>query len=172
MTLKKFERIPYLDGLRAISIAAVLLGHSANSIQRLHTPASRALRILINPEVGVRVFFVISGFIITTLLLQELENTKKIDILGFYQRRIARIFPAFYTYVIVVLLLKLCGAATLTWPPLIAAATYTWNYAYFWGATTEKGKLLLEHSWTLSLEEQFYLLWPACLLFLNSKIAK
>lgn len=145
-------RILSLDGLRAISIAFVFLGH-LNGTE--HFP--RELRWL-GPLAGfgVRVFFVLSGFLITTLLLKELELTNRISLRNFYLRRIFRIFPASYTYILVI-----CGLAALHFVHLhphdvLHAVTYTSNY--YQGRSWYMG-----HLWSLSVEEQFYLLWPLTL---------
>ena len=82
------RRIPSLDGLRAISILMVLYGHAVGTagFPVHHTSLGLA-------EFGVRVFFIISGFLITKLLLNELESTGRISLKGFYRRRVLRIFP-------------------------------------------------------------------------------
>lgn len=127
---------------------------------------------LANSTFGVRVFFVISGFLITTLLLEELDRTGRISIKGFYERRAARIFPAFYVYVLAVVGLKLFNALDFEWPAIAAAATYTWNYSVLWNAQVGTAGLLLGHFWTLCLEEQFYLVWPALLYFSGPRWAR
>ncbi len=166
-------RIPYLDGLRAYSITTVILGHSTQFMLWLFAPAAAPLNWLFtNGRFGVRVFFVLSGFLITTLLLQELDKTGRISISGFYERRVARIFPAFYTYLLTVLALALLHFIDLNWKAMVTAATYTWNYGSLWGAPTEAGEAVLGHLWTVSLEEQFYLFWPACLIFCGRKWAE
>src|SRR5437899_153044 len=89
------KKIPSLDGLRAISIGMVLVAHLFG------TPALREMHL--NQEsgvLGVRVFFVISGFLITSLLLKEIEKTGTLSLRSFYVRRTLRIFPAFYVYVL------------------------------------------------------------------------
>ena len=103
---------------------------------------------------GVRVFFVISGFLITSLLLTELDQTGRVHLVRFYFRRTLRIFPPYYVLVGVVAV-----AAALRWLQLLPgdiqhAMTYTTNYH------RERG-WYLGHTWSLGVEEQFYLLWPA-----------
>jgi peptidoglycan/LPS O-acetylase OafA/YrhL len=142
-------RIPSLDGLRAISIWFVMLAHLSGSAD---FPRSVYLEHLGN--LGVRVFFVISGFLITALLLKEVEKTGTVSLRGFYLRRTMRIFPAFYVFVGVVGLLAWWGAARLLEGDLIHAITYTMNFHHPHGRP-------LAHIWSLSVEEQFYLLWPA-----------
>ena len=155
--------IPSLDGLRAISIFLVLIAHAAatsGAPQWLDRPMFTSLG-----NVGVRFFFVISGFLITTLLLRDIEKYGRIRLKLFYLRRALRILPAAYCFMAVMWLLHAAGVIDLTFhvpsrthvasalPSLLHAATFTANYAhdYNW---------YFNHLWTLSVEEQFYLLWP------------
>ena len=105
---------------------------------------------------------VISGFLITHILLKELNATGTISLKRFYVRRAFRIFPPFYAYLAVAAALTLMGVFDGHLRAFIVAGTYTWNYL---GVGSE----LLEHTWSLSLEEQFYLLWPAALVFLGTR---
>jgi peptidoglycan/LPS O-acetylase OafA/YrhL len=168
--------IPYLDGLRAYSILNVLLAHCVEYLQRAGqmpwlaaTPARPFLAVFANGILGVRVFFVLSGFLITSLLLEELDKTGRISIAGFYGRRIARIFPAAYTYILTIAALASLHLMDLHWQPLAAAATYTWNYTTL-GRTAAASTL--GHLWSLSLEEQFYLVWPTLLFFMGPRWAR
>jgi peptidoglycan/LPS O-acetylase OafA/YrhL len=142
-------RIPSLDGLRAISIALVMVGHSAD--------CNNAPRILAHfghlGNFGVRCFFVISGFLITTLLLKEREKTGSISMKGFYIRRALRIFPPSLAYIGIIAICYGLGWLILYPGDLAHALTYTMNYHVhraWW----------LDHLWSLSVEEQFYILWP------------
>ncbi len=109
-------------------------------------------------EMGVRVFFVISGFLITSLLLAEQQRRGAISLAKFYYRRALRIFPAFYVLIAVVAVLAVTGQLELKHNDLLAAVTYTTNYHPDRAYT-------LNHLWSLAVEEQFYLLWPAVLAF-------
>jgi peptidoglycan/LPS O-acetylase OafA/YrhL len=149
------RRIPSLDGLRAISIAMVLLSHLAGT-------RNFPLRNLPVGELGVRVFFVISGFLITTLLLTEHGRTDDISLRRFYLRRTFRIFPAYYTYLVVIVLAAALGAVRLHPGDAAHAFTYTTNYHPDPGRAWWMG-----HTWSLAVEEQFYLLWPALLVALG-----
>lgn len=100
---------------------------------------------------GVRVFFVISGFLITHLLIEEREKTGSISLKLFYLRRLWRISPPFYVYIAAAAVLW--GASTYD---VMRAATYTINYHY-------ERPWILAHLWSLAVEEQFYLLWPAAM---------
>ena len=103
------SRIPSLDGLRAVSIALVLLGHAglAYDAPRLLQPLHHA------GYLGVRFFFIISGFLITSLLLKEKYSTNRISLKYFYIRRSLRIFPASVFYLIVIGLLSYVGSLRL-----------------------------------------------------------
>jgi peptidoglycan/LPS O-acetylase OafA/YrhL len=152
-------RLPSLDGLRALSIGLVLLGHIQGTAGAGRLPPWAQLEFGI---IGVRVFFIISGYLITTLLLRELERSGTISIGKFYFRRAFRIFPAFYIYVAVVALLSAAGVVALRPGDVLHAATYTTNYHYDRAWT-------LGHMWSLAVEEQFYLGWPVLILLLGKR---
>ena len=153
-----------IDGLRALAVVPVVLFHSE-------------LGIVSGGFVGVDIFFVISGYLITQLLLNAMSE-ERFSLLDFYERRIRRIFPALF------LVLAACGVAGLIvmlprdletlGKNLIAAATSLSNVAlwfqddYFAGSSKLKPML---HTWSLGLEEQFYLFWPL-LLFVLVRFAR
>jgi peptidoglycan/LPS O-acetylase OafA/YrhL len=116
---------------------------------------------------GVRVFFVLSGFLITSLLIKEFNRSGRISLTAFYRRRMLRIFPALYLYVGTILAFTLLGWVNVPTTDLIQAATFTWNYGQLAFPTHGDGLTLLGHLWTLSIEEQFYLLWPATLALIG-----
>jgi peptidoglycan/LPS O-acetylase OafA/YrhL len=118
-------RIPSLDGLRAVSIALVALAH-LNGTRYFPTLPELGQWQLGN--LGVRVFFVISGFLITTLLLEESERTGAVSLFQFYLRRCFRIFPAFYALCAVLFVLDQARIIALRPGDLLAAVTYTVNY--------------------------------------------
>jgi peptidoglycan/LPS O-acetylase OafA/YrhL len=153
VTRSSGDRIPSLDGLRALSIAAVILGHAVAT----HGVPQSFLILSHAGNLGVRMFFVISGFLITSLLIKELAATGTVSIRGFYLRRTFRILPAYLFYVLVVFLMASAGAIELLRYDLAHALTFTMNYS------TERA-WALNHTWSLSVEEQFYLLWPAVLI--------
>lgn len=153
------NRIPSLDGLRAISIALVIFDH-------FFTNLGLPINTFIFGNLGVRVFFIISGFLITTILLAELEKTSAINLKKFYFRRILRIFPAYYFYILVVLIFAVLGFYQTSLFNLIVPIMYVSNYI-------PPGIEELVHTWSLSVEEQFYLLFPCILLvFRISKTKK
>jgi peptidoglycan/LPS O-acetylase OafA/YrhL len=147
------SRIPSLDGLRALSIGLVLFAHTSGT---RFFPSFEVSRYKLG-NLGVRVFFVISGFLITSLLLEELDATKRISLKWFYIRRALRIFPAAYAYIAVMCLCTAAGVIALNRGDLLHAVTYTVNYAKI-------RSFYIVHLWSLSVEEQFYFLWPAVLL--------
>ena len=149
-------RLPSLDGLRAISISLVLLGHLAGT----HGFGPLNLGVGDYAHLGVVVFFVISGFLITRLLLLEHTKTGHVSLKLFYARRCLRLFPASYAYIACISLLWMAGVVHLQARDLWHAVTYTVNYLP--GGSWEIG-----HLWSLSVEEQFYLLWPLTFLALG-----
>ena len=155
------RNIPSLDGLRAVSVLMVIAAHINGALARL-IPSVPFWIYLVWGSLGVQTFFVLSGFLITHLLLKEFETSGTIRLRHFYFRRSLRIFPAFYVYLAVCAVVTLAGWVPGTLRSFVVAGTYTWNYL---GGGSE----LLEHTWSLSLEEQFYLLWPAALLLLGTR---
>jgi peptidoglycan/LPS O-acetylase OafA/YrhL len=109
-------------------------------------------------EVGVTIFFVISGFLITTLLLAEEKTQGTVNVGAFYIRRAFRILPVFLLYTAFILLMKNYQPISLTTSNLIHALTFTVNF-------DPNNSWFLGHFWSLSVEEQFYLLWPLLLIF-------
>jgi peptidoglycan/LPS O-acetylase OafA/YrhL len=160
------KRIPSLDGLRAISIGAVLLGHLAG------TRGFPALltTIIRNPYIdiaylGVRVFFIISGFLITGLLIAEARRTGSISLKQFYIRRTLRIFPAYFVFLGVMAVFDRTGVIDIATRDFLHAVTYTMNYAPDRGWS-------LGHLWSLAVEEQFYLVWPITVTLAGMRGAK
>lgn len=151
------HRIPSLDGCRAVSICLVILSHVCDT-PSFHAFNPYARMMYHFGPFGVKVFFVISGFLITTLLLNEERKTGSVSIKMFYIRRAFRIWPVAYTFILVV--------AILSWrhwiyiPPhnLLYAATFTMNHV-------QQGSWFTGHFWSLAIEEQFYLVWPLVFLF-------
>jgi peptidoglycan/LPS O-acetylase OafA/YrhL len=139
------QRIPSLDGLRAISISMVIAGHLAGA-----GLAPQFLKTY--SPVGVRIFFVISGYLITSILLKEHNRTSTIDLPQFYVRRAYRIFPAALFYMLIIFAVYW---RTLRWYEMAMALLYVVNYFF--------RPFPIAHLWSLSVEEQFYFLWPSVL---------
>jgi len=152
------DRIPSLDGLRAVSIGLVLFAHLCGTA---NFPVGH--EVFNTGNLGVRVFFIISGFLITGILLREIEKTGTVNLSKFYYRRTLRIFPAYYFFLGVVGILALGGVLKLPFGEWLSAVFYISNYAPI--SNWEIG-----HTWSLAVEEQFYLLMPG-LLFLGKRRA-
>lgn len=165
-SLKGGLRIPSLDGLRAFSIGLVIVAHVFDGIQRRATLREPIIAIARNGSLGVSVFFVISGFLITSLLIREAESTGTISLRKFYQRRAFRILPAYLLYVSAIATLSAVGALHVPLTDLARALTFSWDY--FPSARSWE----FQHTWTLSVEEQFYLTWPALVAFLPRRAAR
>jgi peptidoglycan/LPS O-acetylase OafA/YrhL len=142
--LVSLQRIPSLDGLRAISITLVILSHLVKwkhvSLERIQTYG----------ELGVHVFFVLSGYLITSLLLREYDRSSTVSLRDFYIRRAFRIFPAAFVFLAVVVVLYW---HQMRWYHVAAALLYVANMDM-------TRPWIFGHLWSLSIEEQFYLLWP------------
>ncbi|HKP63659.1 MAG TPA: acyltransferase [Polyangiales bacterium] len=142
-----------LDGLRALAVLAVCGYH---------------MSALATGYVGVDCFLVLSGFLITSLLLAEWDTTGGISIPAFYVRRAYRLLPAFYVFVLVgtvlVLMTRSGERRQVFFEDALAALLYYANYWRVLHPETESS--WFGHVWSLSLEEQFYLVWPICLVWL------
>jgi len=141
--------LPALDGLRAVSVMVVIFYHAG-----LPLPA----------RLGVSMFFVISGFLITWLLLKEFEVSGTIDLRGFYIRRTLRIFPAYYLFLAVSLTVDQLTGDLRSMDAILPALTYLMNY---YNAVNDHPSISIAHAWSLAIEEQFYLLWPFLLLLIG-----
>jgi len=154
--------IPSLDGLRTICVALVILTHTFAYIHG-EPKSFPLLQLIAWGRSAVDVFFVISGFLITGLLLKDSDEKSGYRLKRFYLRRFFRIFPPFYLFLGVVLILWKTGVQPVDSRAFITAATYTYNYlphGLGW---------LLAHCWSLSLEEQFYIIWAPCMILLGWK---
>jgi peptidoglycan/LPS O-acetylase OafA/YrhL len=156
--IQRPRHIPSLDGLRALSVLLVLVLHSLLARDAVH-PVAWYWLALGNGAMGVFIFFVISGYLITTLLLREREKTGGISLKSFYLRRGFRILPPLYLYILFLALLGALGRLPgMNWRELITALTFTRNYVPYIGLWA------MEHLWSICVEEQFYLIWPAVLV--------
>ena len=154
------QHLRSLDGLRAVAIVLVLLDHLGRPWDR----GPLDLGVGNYGHLGVVLFFVMSGFLITTLLMSERRKTGRVSLKLFYARRALRIFPASYFYLACILVLWLAGRVLLAGKDFGYAATYTVNYLPDPGWQ-------VGHLWSLSVEEQFYLLWPLAFVALGLRRA-
>ncbi len=153
--------MPYLDGLRALAVFGVLISHFAYNKHWLIENAQWG-------RLGVDLFFVLSGFLITQILLRYRDNSQNfkdcfMHLRIFYSRRALRIFPIYYLTILI--------AALLGYEPirnfLFWHLTYTLNIAIFLSPTSQFGAS--HHFWSLAIEEQFYLIWPLIILLIPPK---
>lgn len=150
--------IPAVDGLRAISILLVLAFHDIG-------PRTSVIGHALNGWIGVDVFFVISGYLITSILLKEArESGGDFSLKKFYIRRWLRIAPVYYVFLAVVLAWKFWGGDHHL-KPFVYAALYLTNLDLAFGWNLTAFKVGMPHIWSLALEEQFYLIFPATLKF-------
>jgi peptidoglycan/LPS O-acetylase OafA/YrhL len=153
------QYVPALDGVRAIAIFLVMLSHVA-------VPG------FAGGGMGVDVFFVLSGFLITTLLMEEMDAKGRINVLHFYARRLLRLYPALLLMLLIyavffhILRHVLPHAEQLeSAKDITLAALYLTDYAIAFGFQSKNS--LLAHTWSLAVEEHFYLVWPWLLPVLN-----
>lgn len=132
------KRIPGLDTIRAFAVGLVILSHFG---------------LPVNGGVGVLAFFVLSGFIITWLLLSENEPS----LARFYKNRVARILPPFFGYAALAMTYSYVRGLPMPWEPFMAATLYCMNYYH---ALFNRDSTVFSHCWSLAVEEQFYILWP------------
>ena len=154
----KNYRIPSLDGLRAISITIVILRHLYT--QDYLDSSFRYIPILFDGQLGVNIFFIISGFIITSILIQEEKFKGFISLKKFYFRRAIRILPPFLFLLLFYSILQYNEIIYISLDSWITTLTFT---KFLNGGTD----WYTWHIWSLSVEEWFYLIWP--FLFLRAK---
>jgi peptidoglycan/LPS O-acetylase OafA/YrhL len=159
--------VPAFDGLRGVAILPVIFLHVDVST----LPRGHLLYELTRGWYGVDLFFVLSGFLITWIMLAEIDQTGTIDVKRFYERRFLRLTPAYVSMLIAVLV----GAVLLRRPEvqnvprvLPALITYTYNYQIAAGGTQFDVLVVI---WSLCVEEQFYLVWPWVLRRLGTRRA-
>jgi peptidoglycan/LPS O-acetylase OafA/YrhL len=143
------SRLPALDGLRAIAVAAVFFYHAGVS----GVPG----------DLGVQLFFVLSGFLITRLLIEEYRTSASVDYWAFVRRRAFRILPAYYAFLAGTFVLDHLAGAHWSTGMTASSLGYLYNY---WAAAHGSPTTALSHTWSLSVEEHFYLLWPLVFVLL------
>lgn len=153
------------DGIRGLAVIAVVLTHLGvyTTLSDLNL-LPKAFIPMINGGAGVQAFFVLSGFLITTLLINEFNANGTISIRNFIFRRTYRIFPLYIFFLIVVTLLHVFGQNVTTWKSLSYAYLYAYNFIPKWLYTN-----VLGHTWSLAVEEHFYIVWPTVFLLLFGK---
>jgi len=154
-----FRHVPALDGMRAVAILVVIIYHLEWLMPQLHPYVKGGF-------LGVDIFFVLSGFLITSILLSEREKTGTIGLKNFYIRRCLRLIPAFWLFLIGIyffgsyLLPRFQASLVYGRNDFLYALTYSMN----WFSATNPGyDSNLNHSWSLAIEEQFYIIWSLVL---------
>lgn len=155
--------LPTLDGWRTVAIALVLFSHASDSIQNViqttlfaHTDGVKKLGLL-----GVQLFFGLSGFLITSKLIDEESRHGRISLASFYVRRAFRILPASLMFLSVAGALALFGVIDISLGRWLSTVLFAANY------TQADSSWYLGHFWSLAVEEHFYFLWPAAFLLLG-----
>lgn len=143
------REIPALNALRAIAVLLVMGYHFGYK--------------WVPGAYGVIAFFVLSGFLITWLLLREHERNGRISLSAFYARRALRIFPAFYAFAFAWIAVLLVSGREVPWGQALSSMVYGSNY---YNALLGDPNTGFSHTWSLAIEEQFYLLWPVALIWL------
>lgn len=154
-----FKHIPALDGLRGIAVLTVMIYHVEYLFPPLHSFVKGGF-------LGVDIFFVLSGFLISSILIKEYEKDGQINLKNFYVRRFFRLVPAFWTFLICLYFL-----GNFLLPPRQAAAIYdnnnflfAFSYLMNWhSASNDDLAGNLNHAWSLAIEEQFYIIWSLIL---------
>jgi peptidoglycan/LPS O-acetylase OafA/YrhL len=154
LTGRKLGHIPALDGLRAVAALAVVGFHA-------RIPG------FANGDIGVDIFFALSGFLITSILISGALSASRVNYREFYRRRALRLLPAYFAVVIVCVLVEAVANYGGTFKGAAVSSVYVANWAV---AATDMGLGTLAHTWSLSIEEQFYLVWPALLALLLSRL--
>jgi len=140
------------DSLRAISILMVMISHLLPAGYAFY---ETRLWIVVSGDTGVRIFFTLSGFLITSLLLKEKERNGKISFKNFFARRFIRLLPPLLLFYVAIAVFMSSGDIQVTWVGFAYSLFYAYNFVPHIHYTVELG-----HTWSLGVEEQFYVIWP------------
>jgi peptidoglycan/LPS O-acetylase OafA/YrhL len=156
--MPQVQKIFGLDGIRALAVTAVVWHHTH--------PGYAAIPMTDKGYLGVDVFFVLSGFLITTLLMKEREDVGRISLKDFYIRRSLRIFPLYYAVLILLAAYFLLAPPSSSQRgPFLSELPFHFLYLSNWVSLDS----LMAVTWSLSTEEQFYLVWPPLLVWLGRR---
>ncbi len=158
--------MPGLDGLRALAVIAVLIYHAQYSL-------------LPGGFLGVEIFFVISGYLITSLLLKEWQQSGRINLPAFWLRRARRLLPAVFLLILTSLVVSVVflpdEVANLR-SDALASAAYVTNWYFIFSQQSYFEAVgrpsLLKHLWSLAIEEQFYVVWPVLLSLMLARLRR
>lgn len=156
------------DTLRAVAVFFVIVEHWGPSFKEHTASADIKSAFILNGQFGVNLFFVLSGFLISSILLHEkiknIEGKNFTIIKNFFARRILRIFPIYYLFILICYLADYTFVREHIWYYL----TYTSNFISYYSNSNN----VLAHTWSLAVEEQFYLIWPWLIILINRKYLK
>jgi len=155
--------IKQLDSLRAIAVIMVIISHWISSTSIINR--------IPNGSIGVTIFFVLSGFLISKILFDQRNNAELLNIpkstlvKNFYVRRSLRIFPIYYLTIFMLLFFSISTGSNFQFN-FVYFLTYTSNFYFF---KIQAWDEMASHLWSLAVEEQFYLIWPLIILFIKKK---
>jgi peptidoglycan/LPS O-acetylase OafA/YrhL len=155
--LLKTSYYPFMDGMRCLAILSVILSHIFGETKWI---------VLVDGSIGVHLFFILSGFLITTLLLREKLNYGNVSYKKFYARRALRIVPVAYLFILVLVVLNFLFKLNISLTSFLTAIFYLKNFPF---STDWYSAWYTAHFWTLSVEEQFYLFAPVLLISNTNK---
>ena len=158
----RFRHIPALDGLRGIAVLFVMVYHLELLVPALHEWVKGGF-------LGVDIFFVLSGFLITSVLIKEESETKKISLKNFYLRRFLRLMPAFWLFLVVLFFFGYFILPTNEANLIYSNNNFLYTFFYLsnWHLVFNEAGIMgnLNHTWSLAIEEQFYIFWSLFLFF-------
>jgi peptidoglycan/LPS O-acetylase OafA/YrhL len=165
-TPRKLGQVPSLDGYRAVAVILVLIHHIA-AVLVPGVPTLAPDGLIPGGFLGVDLFFVLSGFLITALLLGERRSTGRISLGSFYQRRAVRLLPALYTFIALHALYAWITGLSMRaeWASARAGVLYVTNWYGLWRSSPRPA--FSGHFWTLAIEAQFYVVWPLVLILFD-----
>ncbi len=164
-----FEYVPSLDGVRAIAVLVVVFFHATLVFPQFRYYFQGGF-------LGVDIFFVLSGFLITSILLKEFDQTENISLKNFYARRFLRLTPAYWFHLLIIFIFAYQIFPKIEVDKLFDNNTFVYSLLYLtnWqralGSPDAAG--LLGHTWSLAIEEQFYLFWSLALLLMLRKMSR
>jgi peptidoglycan/LPS O-acetylase OafA/YrhL len=142
------------DALRAFSVLLVIVSH-VGIVEAARNPTLVKFFTVFNASYGVKTFFVLSGFLITTLLIKEHTKTGSVNVLNFMARRALRILPLYFLILAIIAVLIVAGIAQKSWGAMAFGTLYIFNFV-----PKALSVNYMSHLWSLAVEEQFYLVWP------------
>lgn len=159
------QKIKGFDGIRALAVISVVLTHLHLWVKlKEHGYLAESVVPLVSGTTGVQAFFILSGFLITLLLIREHAAFGRISLKNFIIRRSLRIFPLYILFLLLATIINAVGSHVTTWQSLSYAYFYAYNFV-----PKEIYTSFLGHTWSLAVEEHFYLVWPLTFLILYSR---